>query len=41
MAAFGVKVTLITRGEILKQIDRDVIDKLIESMKKLGVEIVT
>ena len=40
MAAFGVKVTLITRGEILKHLDRDIVEKLMESMRKLGVEII-
>lgn len=40
MAAFGVQTTLITRGEILKQLDRDIVEKLMESMKKLGIEII-
>ena len=40
MAAFGVKVTLVTRGVILKHLDRDIVDKLMESMRKLGVEII-
>jgi glutathione reductase (NADPH) len=39
MAAFGVKVTLVTRGDILKHLDRDIVEKLMESMRKLGVEI--
>lgn len=40
MAAFGVKVTLVTRGVILKQLDRDIVDKLMENMKNLGIEII-
>lgn len=39
MAALGVKVTLVTRGVILKHIDRDIIEELMTNMKKLGVEI--
>ena len=39
MAALGVKVTLVTRGTILKNIDRDIIEELMNNMKKLGVEI--
>ena len=40
MAALGVKVTLVTRGVILKHIDRDIIQELMNNMKKLGVEII-
>jgi pyruvate/2-oxoglutarate dehydrogenase complex dihydrolipoamide dehydrogenase (E3) component len=40
MAALGVKVTLVTRGIILKHIDRDIIQELMNNMKKLGVEII-
>ena len=39
MAAFGVKVTLVVRGIILKHIDRDIIAELMINMKKLGVDI--
>lgn len=39
MAAFGVKITLVVRSIILRFIDRDLIDCLMENMKKLGVEI--
>jgi pyruvate/2-oxoglutarate dehydrogenase complex dihydrolipoamide dehydrogenase (E3) component len=40
MAALGVKVTLVTRGVILKHIDRDIIQELMNNMKKLGVDII-
>ena len=40
MAALGVKVTLVTRGIILKHIDRDIIQELMNNMKKLGVDII-
>ena len=38
-AAFGVKVTLIVRSIILRFCDRDIIEVLMENMRKLGVEI--
>jgi hypothetical protein len=38
MHAFGVKTTLITRNKYLNQVDRDVIDVLKDSMKKLGLD---
>jgi pyruvate/2-oxoglutarate dehydrogenase complex dihydrolipoamide dehydrogenase (E3) component len=39
MAALGVQVTLVCRGMILKQLDRDIVDELMKNMKNLGVEI--
>lgn len=39
LAAFGVKITLVVRSIILRFIDRDIIDCLMENMRKLGVEI--
>lgn len=32
-------MTLICRGVILKQLDRDIVDELMKNMKNLGVEI--
>ena len=39
MAAFGVRVTLVVRSIILRFCDRDIIDCLMENMRKLGVDI--
>ena len=39
MAAFGVKVTLVVRSIILRFVDRDIIDVLMENMAKLGIEV--
>lgn len=39
LAAFGVKVTLVVRSIILRFIDRDIIDVLMENATKLGIEI--
>jgi glutathione reductase (NADPH) len=39
MAALGVKTTLVVRSEILRQLDRDIVDELMKNMEKLGVEI--
>lgn len=39
MAALGVQVTLVCRGMILKQLDRDIVEELMKNMKNLGVEI--
>jgi pyruvate/2-oxoglutarate dehydrogenase complex dihydrolipoamide dehydrogenase (E3) component len=39
MAALGVKVTLVVRSVILRQLDRDLVEELMNNMKKLGVEI--
>ena len=37
--ALGVKVTLVVRSIILRFIDRDIIDVLMENLTKLGVEL--
>ena len=39
LAAFGVKVTLVVRSIILRFVDRDIIDCLMENMTKHGVVI--
>ena len=39
LAAFGVKVTLVVRSIILRFIDRDIIDVLMQNATKLGIEI--
>ena len=39
LCALGVKVTLIVRSIILRFVDRDIIDVLMENMRKLGVDI--
>jgi glutathione reductase (NADPH) len=41
MAALGVKVTLVVRSMILKQIDRDIIEVLMKNLEILGVEVRT
>ena len=41
LCALGVKVTLVVRSLILKQIDRDIIAVLEDEMKKLGLEVKT
>jgi len=37
MAAFGVKTTLVVRSQVLKQMDRDIIELLEKTMRHLGV----
>lgn len=39
MQALGVKVTLIVRGKILKQIDQDIIEMLVKNMKLSGMDV--
>ena len=39
LAAFGVKVTLVVRSIMLRFMDRDIIDVLLENMQKLGIEV--
>lgn len=39
MQAFGVRTTLIVRDILLKHVDQEIVDLLIENMKKLGLDI--
>lgn len=39
MQAFGVKSTLIVRDVLLGRVDQEIVDLLIENMKKLGVDV--
>lgn len=41
MAGFGVETTLVVRSQVLKQIDRDIVDHLLKNMKHLGVTVLT
>jgi len=39
LQAYGVKVTLVVRSIILRFVDRDIIDVLMENMVKLGIDL--
>eukprot|EP00347_Sterkiella_histriomuscorum_P010522 403375964 len=39
MQAFGVKTTLLVRETVLRVVDKDVTDLLLENMKKLGLDV--
>ncbi len=39
MQAFGVKSTLLVRDALLGRVDQEIVDLLIENMRKLGVDI--
>jgi len=40
MHTFGVEVTLLTRGRMLRFADKDIVDELEASMKKSGLKTV-
>jgi pyruvate/2-oxoglutarate dehydrogenase complex dihydrolipoamide dehydrogenase (E3) component len=39
MAAFGVKVTLLVRDMLLARVDQEIVDLLIENMKKHHIDV--
>jgi mercuric reductase len=39
MQSFGVKTTLLVKEVLLSHVDQEIIDLLIENMKKLGIDV--
>lgn len=39
MSSFGVKVTLLVKDILLARVDQEIVDQLIENMKKHGIDV--